>query len=405
MGKYTALDDPLVDQTIEDHMQQIVAAIRSRIEPRAIVLRGSFSQGEGSVVVEGNGLRFLSDYELVVITPHSRHRRWLRTVARQMTAQLGVEISISRVHPYNIECNSLGNLPIGSIARPTIAMYEVQSGGRTLYGEHLLNRGPAIDPRTLDIWAGLRLMLNRMAESLGHLLQTDGDGETLYWINKTVLSCAEALLIVHGQYHFSYAERGRRFANLVPQLESVLARASHLPDLVRRATAFKLRPSLDLYPDPMPLTLQRVRQACDATFRYVIEKDLGFSFDGYAEFPALYLSQLRRQNKLGKSWLRPLPAPLAQNLLLVLKFLRARRWPPLGLITHPALPAYQVVFAVIPLLFLEGSDDVLQEARHWLGRLRNLEPPRDERQAEQAYLRHCTVQAWKDFCYGMWDAR
>ncbi len=406
MSKYTVLDDrdPIVYQTIEDHMQQIVAAVLSRIRPRAIILRGSFSQGEGSVVVEGNRLHFLSDYELVAITPHYRHRHWLQTVARQMTAQLGVKTSISRIHPNNIMRNSLGNLPIRDIARPTIAMYEVQNGGRTLYGEHLLNRGPAIDPRTLDIWAGIRLMLNRMAESLDHLPQTSTDWEALHWANKTVLSCAEALLIVHGQYHFSYAERGRRFADLVPDLDTVVARASHLPDLVRRAIAFKLRPSLNLYPEPMTVIWQQVKQACDATLSYVIERYLGFSFSSYAEFPERYLSQLKIQNKIGMSRLWPLPAPLSQNLFLILKSLRARRCPVLGLITHATYPAYQIVFSVVPLVFLGSGEEVLREAHRWLGKVSRLEAPRVEHQAEWDYLRGCIVQAWKDFCYGMFGA-
>jgi hypothetical protein len=404
MGKYTALDDPIVDQTIEEHMQQIVAAIRSRVEPQAIILRGSFSQGEGSVVIGGNRLRFLSDYEVMAVTPHYRHRRWLRTVARQMTAELGVETSISRVHPHNIERNSLGNLPTGGIACPTIAMYEVQSGGITLYGEHLLNRGPAIDPCTLNIWAGLRLILNRMAESLNHLSSTKKDWEELRWVNKTILSCAEALLIVHGQYHFSYAERGRRFADLVSELDTAVVQASHLPDLVCRATAFKLRPSLDLYPEPISVVWQRVRQACDATLRYVIERYLGFSFSSYAEFPERYLNQLVMQNRLGKSRLGLLPAPLAQNLFLILKLLRARRFPPASLITYAPYPAYQVVFSVIPLVFLGGDDGVLRAARRWLERVSRLDAPRPAYEAEWDYLQGCTVQAWKDYCYGLWDA-
>jgi len=329
MGKYTVLDDPIVDETVEDHLRQIVTAIRSRIEPRAIILRGSFSQGEGSVVVERDSLRFLSDYELVAVTPHYGHRRWLRTVAREMTAQLGVETSISRVHPYNMERHGMGNLPIGGIARPTIAAYELYSGGLTLYGKPLLNQGAAIDPSMLDTWDGLRLMLNRMAESLDHVSRLNRDWETAYWINKTVLSCAEALLIVHGRYHSSYAERGRRFIDLVPELDPVLERADHLPRLVHRAIDFKLRPSLALYSEPMPLIWQQVQQACDATLRYVVEKYLDISFHSYAEFPARYLSQLRVKNKLGKSRLRPLPAPLSQNLFLALGFCApgaARRW-------------------------------------------------------------------------------
>lgn len=404
MGRYTALDDPIVDRTVEDHMQRIVAAVTSRIQPRAIILRGSFSQGEGSVVVEGDRLCFLSDYELMAVTPHYRDRKWLRAVAREMTSQLGVEISISRVHPENIVRNSLGNRPITAIARPTIAMYEVQKAGRTLYGEYLLNQGPAIDPHDLDIWAGLRLMLNRMAESLNRLSSADKNWETLRWVNKTELSCAEALLIAHGQYHRSYAERGRRFADLVPGLKPVVARASHLPDLVRRATAFKLRPSLDLYPEPMPVIWQQIRQACDVTLRYVIERYLGFSFNSYAEFPEHYLSQLKMQNKLGKSWLRPLPAPLSQNLFLILRLLRARRSPPLGIITNATYPAHQIVFSVVPLVFLESGDEVLQVARHWLGKVICLDSPRSEHLVEWNHLQGRTMQAWYNFCYGMWDA-
>jgi len=388
MGKYTVLDDPIVDQTVEDHMRQIVTMIRSRIEPRAIILRGSFSQGEGSVVVEGNDLRFLSDYELMAVT---RHRRWLRTVARQMTTQLGVETSISRIYPHVFRHN---------VQPTTIVAYELQSGGCTLYGKQLLNQEAIIDPRKINLWEGLRLMLNRMAESMDHLSPSVKDWEGLRWVNKTLLSCAEALLIAHQRYHYSYAERGRRFADLVPELDPVAAQASQLFALVQRATAFKLRPSFDLYPEPMPLIWEQVKQACDVTFRYVIEKYLGFSFSSYAEFPARYLQQMQAQDKLGRS---PF-APLSQNLYLVLRLLRDRRRPPLRLITDATYPAYQIAFSIVPLLFLGDQDEqVLQAAHHWLGKVSELSSPRTDALAERDYLQRCTVQAWKDFCYGMWS--
>ncbi len=403
MGRYTALDDPIVDQIIESHLQKIVRAIRTRIEPRAIVLRGSFSQGEGSVIVEGNRLRFLSDYELMAISRHYRHRRWLRTVARQMSAQLEVETCISRVHPYNIQRNSLGNLPIAGTARPTIAMYEVQNGGRTLYGEHLVNRGPVIDPSTLDIWPGLRLLLNRMAESLDYLRQADMDWKGLRWISKTILSCADAILIVNRQYHFSYAERGRRFANLMPKLDTVIGRVKCMPDLVRRATAFKLRPAIDQYMEPLPELWRQVKQICSATLEYVIDKYLGFSYSDYGEFPQLYLNRLA-QNKIANNQRSLLPVTFLQNLVLGVKFLRARRRPPLGLFIDSPYPAYQIVYSVVPLVFVGGDKQVLQEARRWLGRVIRLDPPRAEDQEEWAYVRKSTLQAWKDLCYGFWDA-
>ena len=209
------------------------------------------------------------------------------------------------------------------------------------------------------------------------------------------------MLIVHKQYHYSYKERGHRFAQLVPQLESVLSQSPELPDMVQRAVTFKLRPSIDIYPDSIPAIWQQVRQACDITFRYVIEKHLGISFSNYADFPDLYLHQLRIQNKMEKSPLRFILGPLYHNLFQTVRALRDRRWPPIGLIAHPMQPAYHITLAVVPLMFIHSSDSVLPVARRWLGMLRKLEPSRNDYQTELDYLRCCTKQAWKDFCYGM----
>ncbi len=400
MGKYTVLDDPVVDQTIDAHMRQIVAAIRSRVEPQSIVLRGSFGRGEGSVVVEGSGLRFLSDYELAIVMPQRQYqtqRRWLHNAVRDISNQIRVETSISRYSP--------DSLSRGPITHPTVGMYEIHNGGIVLYGEHFARPQSSIDPSQLDIWDGLRLMLNRMAESLPYVSQTHKDWQTLHWINKVVLSCAEALLIVHKQYHFSYAERGRRFAALAPELAPVIQSAPHLPDKVARATAFKLRPSLEWYSESLPLLWQQVKQVVDVVLRYVVERYLTFAFDTYAEFPERYLSRLQAQGKLGKSRIRPLPAPFSQNLFLILRLLRDGRIPSLGLITHATYPAYQIVFSVIPLLFLWNGEDSapLREARYWLKQVYRLKAPGADRWTEWDYLRMCAVQAWKDFCYGMWS--
>ncbi|MBN1874072.1 MAG: hypothetical protein JXA33_07565 [Anaerolineae bacterium] len=400
MGKYTVLDVPIVDQTIDAHIHQIVAAIRAKVDPQSLILRGSFGRGEGSVRVEGRDVHFLSDYELAIVMPQRQYqmeRRWLHTTVRTLSNQIGVETSISRYSPSSLSAEK--------IAHPTVSMYEIQNGGIVLYGEDILPHRSAIDPRALDTWDGLRLMLNRMAESLPYATQTNKDWYTLYWINKIILSCAEALLIAHHEYHFSYAERGRRFADLVPELDTVTERANALPTLVARATDFKLRPSFDLYAEPLSQIWQQVRQVCDSTLRYVIEKYLSFSFDTYAEFPKLYLSQLQAHNKLGKSWLSPLPAPLSQNLFLVLRLLRDRRLPAVKLITRTTYPAYQIVFSVIPLLFLsDGADRALrQEVRHWLAQVYRIKASVADDEAAWTYLRACAVQAWKDFCYGMWS--
>ncbi len=399
MGKYTAWDDPRVDQTVQGHLDEIASMIRSRVAPQAIILRGSFSQGEGSVLADEGKLTFLSDYELIALTPRYRDRRWLQTAAKEMARKLDVETSISRVHPESIEHNSLGNSPIKGIARPTIAMYELQHSGRTLYGEDWLHRGPAIDPSQLEPWVGLRLLLNRMAESLNRLPGKDKDWNELRWINKTILSCAEALLILRRQYHYSYAERGRRFASLAPELAAVLERAPHLPEWVSRATAFKLCPSRDLYAEPLPVLWDQVKQACDATLRYLSKEYLRVSFDNYADFPGQYLRAITRGGASSELALNH----LRQNLWLGLKFLRNRRIPPVGLYAHLTYPAYQVVYSVVPLVFLESGEETCAEASRWLDQVGGAERHKGDGQLDWNHVQRRTAEAWHDLCYGMWD--
>ena len=94
MGKYTAWDDPLADRIVEDHMRRIAEAIRTRLEPQAISLRGSFGRGEGSVALENGRARFLSDYDINVVTNSSRHRALLDRLSRELTRELEVETNL-----------------------------------------------------------------------------------------------------------------------------------------------------------------------------------------------------------------------------------------------------------------------------------------------------------------------
>mgnify|MGYP000869345888 FL=1 len=94
MGNYTALEDPLIDQTIENHMRRIVESIVARMPPQTIALRGSFGRGEGSVMPRGDSLYFLSDYEIDVATPSPFYRSVFSELSKEMTEQLGVQTGI-----------------------------------------------------------------------------------------------------------------------------------------------------------------------------------------------------------------------------------------------------------------------------------------------------------------------
>lgn len=401
MGKYTAWDDPTVDQTVEDHMRQIVAAIRSRMEPQSIFLRGSFGRGEGSVVLQDGQLRFLSDYEVNVVTPSPFYRSLLAGLSHQLTIELGVEISLCWSRPDYMYTSRVGPLSMGP-APITTGRYESRYGSRTIYGQDIVHSSPHIDPRQISLSSGMKLVLNRMAESLYYMPKasdtTFDDWDILHWINKTVLACAESLLLLWGQYHYSYEERGRRFVAMAnDRLGFMPDQGAMLSELVDRATEFKLRPRRGLYQDSTRETWMQVIPASDAVFRYLTEEVCGFSFDQYVEFPEQYLQRAARSLKS----LSPLRFGIFK-LLGVYKYLRAHRLPR-GTLLPSSVSS--VVYAVVPLLFVGWASDgatltgMLGEVRRQLALICPLESPEPNPWNEWDSLRRHMLWAWKNFCY------
>jgi hypothetical protein len=401
MGNFTVLDDPLADQIVSAHMQKIVIAVRSRMEPQAIILRGSFGRGEGSVMVQGDQLHFLSDYEIDVATGSPFYRSIFTEISNQLTTELGVETCLRWVRPNYMSTARVGPIPMGA-APATISLYESRYGSQIIYGHDVIGSGPAVNPNEIELASGVQLVLNRMAESLYYMPRTtDAEQDELkifYWITKTILACAESLLLLWGQYHFSYEERGRRFAAMsngrlgfIPDLEVELS------ELVARATEFKLHPKHGLYQKTIHETWQQVVPICASVFHHLTEQVLGFSFCNYTEYPEQYLEyQSASIKNLSPQHL------LALKLLDIYKFIRQQRIPRGLLLPYDAS---QVVFSVVPLLFVgwagktDTSAALLSEARRWLNLIYPLKSPQSDYWDEWELLRTQMLRAWKNFCF------
>jgi hypothetical protein len=241
-----------------------------------------------------------------------------------------------------------------------------------------------------------------MAESLYYMPSGSDSAhdelEVFYWVNKTILACAESLLLLWGQYHFSYEERGRRFAAMADgRLAFMHDQGAMLFDLVARATEFKLRPRRGLYPDATRETWLQVVPICGAVFQHLVERVLGFSFSGYSEFPERYLQNASAASRS----LSPLHFVTLKSLDMY-KYLRRRRLPR-GLLFPYGVP--KVVYAVVPLVFMgwasnnETLPTLLSEVRRWLWMVCPLEPPQIDPRQEWDALCQTMLWAWKNFCY------
>lgn len=401
MTKYTVWDSPDIDRKVEAHLQRTVANVISNMEPVAIILRGSFGRGEGSVVMDNGQMRFLSDYEFDVATYSPFHRSLFRSLSHQLTDEFGVDTSLRWVRPDYLYRDRIGPLPMGA-APVTISLYESRYGSQTLFGKDVITTARAIHPEDIQTESAVYLLMNRMAESL---LYMDGRNTPVndlwkeyYWIGKTVLACAESLLLIWGNYHFSYAERGRRFLTSAnSRLNFMGSDGETLCGLVARATEFKLRPRLDLYAEPVSVAWRKVIPICEKTFRYVAEKAFEFHFQNDVEFPTLYLRRITDSSRK-----TPLPQQGAVALLNIYKCLRARQ---LLQAVRSTLPIASRVYAVVPLMYasrmVEGDDLslLLVEIRKWLEKVTRLEKPDPDPLVEREILQHKVIWAWKNFCY------
>lgn len=400
MGRFTALKNPALDRQIESHLQRIVEAVTSRLEPQAVVLRGSFGRGEGSVWMQGSEIRFLSDYEIEVIIPSPACRGILRELSGQLTDELGVETSLRWQRPDFLTRMRLGPFVLGETAS-TIAHYELRYGSQTICGRDYFKIAPEIDPKSIRLDSGLYLLLNRMAESLLHIQPQENSGfeglSSYYWINKTILACAEALLLIWGQYHYSYEERGRRFQALAAEkLGFFPDGGAMLADLVKRATEYKLRPRLNLYPHPVTDTWRMVYPEVERVFRHIIEEVLDFPVGDYNDFPPQYLKRTAILSRRD-----PLAWRVVAKLLDLYRSLRIRKVPP-GIFKRQYL--YQIVYANVPLLFLaqftENYIGILSTSRKWMALLGGMSHPSLDVNQEKEYLTKRLAWFWKVYCHG-----
>jgi hypothetical protein len=398
MGKYTALDDPFVEDTVEDHMQRIVTEITSQMDAQSIILRGSFGRDEGSVLVQDNKIRFLSDYEIDVATFSPRYRSLFAMLSQKLSTELGVTTSLRWVRPDFLTTKRVGPIPMGP-ATSTISLYESRYGTRTLYGLNIAQDSPAIYPDQIISQSATRLILNRMAEALNFLPKSKSTNnlEILYWINKTILACAESLLLLWGQYHYSYKERGQRFALVADgQLDFLGDQATTICELVNRATEFKLHPRQDLYQNSIEETWHQVIPICDLVFRYLTKQIYDFSFREYDEFPDQFL---QCSADIFKS-LSPLQR-ISLKLLDIYKYSRTQRIPR-GLFLP--FTASQIVYSVVPLLFVGwvvNKDKLvpfMREARRHLQVICQLAQQKSDPWDEYDTMRQVELWAWKNFC-------
>jgi hypothetical protein len=246
--------DPRHDSALRRVVDGCAGFLADRLSGKlvALVLTGSFSRGEGTVLPRAGHLRVLGDIEFLVVVPgagdYRSTRRQAPRWAREASARLGgADVAVDlEFGPVDVEY-------FRRKARPSIFVYDLATHGKVLWGADVLKSIPRFGPERIPREDAVHLLFNRTIEQLEAYDRLDGlAGEALldvaYQRVKLVLDLAGSALAFAGAHATSYAERPAAFERLLARTPELAARlpAGFEAELARAARA-------KLAPDQEPL--------------------------------------------------------------------------------------------------------------------------------------------------------
>jgi hypothetical protein len=250
MGRYTIYNDAKIDEAVNKDLNFIVRYIISKIAVRNIILGGGFGRGEGSVIIDGENIYPVNDYDFFLIVPDN-----FECDLRSFSMSIAKKIGIRLIDLIPIKESMLNSLPNAQI------FYDLKHGGQVLWGENVLDLIPDFKVGYVDISSAKTLLLNRLicaieAYSDDFNKRRMSKEETFFLVNQTskvVLACVEAMLIKNSKYHHKYKERQKIFIREYPN-------KIELQKLNEFATEFKLKPSRSANIDPLKYWKRTIKQ-------------------------------------------------------------------------------------------------------------------------------------------------
>ena len=288
---YTIRNDSSVDSYVASIIQVITNRIVSELHPTSVVLSGSFGRGEGTVLVKDGKIHVISDFEVGCVD-RNWFKRWkLRKLELILSEQLEVDLTLNFYMPRRFTKGLTTNLGRQS-ATLTIDQYELMAASRFIYGPDLRAKSLFISPEQIPLWEGIRLMLNRMVETIAALLRWDDDEyevgiqKALY---KLLIACGDSLLLLHKRYNYSYKERMTKIQEMLglPTLSNVgISLAEH--KRISESYNHKLTGNLPDIMESLHVINSSV-ETVDKVFRLLISEEMGFCFSNYEGFKQSYL--------------------------------------------------------------------------------------------------------------------
>ena len=328
------VDDPKINEKVSEIIEELKEEIVSHFHPKSIILTGSFGRGEATVVEENGKLKFLSDCEIILIPYKWIFDRWkINEFERDFYEKTGLKVEIWGFTPTLYLCFPLINYKM----KPTVASYDLKYGSKVIYGKDYLKKIPNFRPEDIPLWEGVKLILNRMAEAMEYFSLEDPSQEMVFWTDKIVLACQDALLLSLRKYHPSLRRRNELFRKHFFTFKEI--EIKNLLYMATNATERKLSGKIHVI-DPLNYWFS-ASEVANKVFRYIIKKCFNIVFEDWADFHKQYLKRVTSS------------FPTPQNFLTYFKlFLFKKTGNPLPLNSLLFRTSFRhLIYSVVPLAY------------------------------------------------------
>jgi hypothetical protein len=339
--------DPIRDVWLQSRVARSVDMLLCEIGARAleaIILTGSTSRGEASVLPTVHGFRLLGDLEFLAILRSpiewSGVRRRLAALSQQATQAMRAEGD-----DVSVEYGPAGLIYLHRNIRPSIFAYDLQAHGRVVWGQpNILTEIRPFGVEAIPREDALNLLMNRLVETLSLDIAATATEPVdvqhrAYHRAKVILDLAGSALAFVGHHASRYSERGHRFRTLIetePSLHEALPEPDRFLAALNDAVVCKLDPtdenltSLDhKVSEPLQAAWGR------GLWLWEMRHLLGRPPSGFKDALEAYISRESRVARL-KGWV---------------KFLR-----------HPLRPAHMIEWPRVLRLLLRASPQTLTYA-------------------------------------------
>ena len=352
MEEMKFVENPIMNEKVVEIVETLKEEIISNFHPKSIILSGSFGRGEATVSEENGKLKFLSDCEIIIIPyKYIFNRGKINEFEQDFYKGTGLKVEI-----WGATSTLYFLLPyLNKKMKPTMANYDLKYGSKVIYGKNYLGRMPDFKSEDMPLWEGIRLLFNRMAEALEHFSVENPSEEMVFWTDKIILACQDALLLSLGEYHYSYRKKNEMFQSLFTEnFEELKKELPNFLDLTIEATERKVNGIMNI-DDPIEYWFDTAK-ICDKVFRYVIRKDMGIEFKDYLEFQEKYL----RDSNIGTNSRGFFSHPIYQNFIDSWKmFIVFKKFPSIAHIKNAKIPWKHIVYSAIPFIYFNS---VLEES-------------------------------------------